>query len=239
MAVKSRRVRGDIFVDNVDFKRVAREFLKSAEAGSQPKSIEAALQAVAVWLGYPNLHAINVESLVNEDVASPMTSHESGVFGSTPYRLHPLVASGQVTPSAQCRITAERLIELVTSVCVQLCSAHSIRVDSEFAEDFLRLEYLEGFCWRDNSDFHNVDARHVAALQSYLLSIPGYNKSQVFDQRTDVTRYHQDVVTLIATPPYGWSMGGGHPYLDYLREASERRKSASSKQGARRQRSTT
>lgn len=101
MPTLSRRVRDTIFVDNVDFKRVAREYLKSADAGP-PGNLDEAMARAARWFGYPNLHALTQESAAAapDDKSPPLSA------SSPAYRIHPLVTTGQAVPSAHQRIRA-------------------------------------------------------------------------------------------------------------------------------------
>ena len=79
MPTSARRVRNTILVDNVDFKRVAREYLKTLSSSqgsanvepSAPASLNAAMEHVARWMGFPDLHALTVQSQAAEPQARP------------------------------------------------------------------------------------------------------------------------------------------------------------------------
>lgn len=207
MPTVSRRVRDTIFVDNVDFKRVARNFRKSAEQ-EPPRSLDEAMARVAMWFGYPSLHALVTESSHFDAPAVGRAPNTS--FGTSPYRLHPLVATGQVHPTAQERISAEALLEALTDTLVHLTSALDIHVDVDLAWEFLDLDFLEQFVFKDaRTTFGISSIPAVQALERYVRAIPGWRPERFQDHETPVGDAHRKVTSLIAVAPPGWSFGGG------------------------------
>jgi hypothetical protein len=89
MPVSSRREGDSIMVDGVDLKRAARNFRKmTAEAAWRPPQDQSqALEMMARCLGYPNLHAVTIESAGRKPfvyIADESPYSQTGVDGEPP-----------------------------------------------------------------------------------------------------------------------------------------------------------
>jgi hypothetical protein len=107
MPVHARREGDTLFVDNVDLKRAARNFLKKASSPDwrAPADINQAMEFVAAMLGYPNLNAVNEQAATPTVTATPAAP-----------------ASGAHVEVAQ---TARRLIDITKTLgSVQVASGY-------------------------------------------------------------------------------------------------------------------
>jgi len=115
MAVIPRREGDSIFVDGVDVKRAARTLRALAEAPQweAPRDLNAALEAVARMLGFPNLHALNASVQSPIAAASPngaATPLEPEVSTST-IQDYPATLTALVRDASRSFTLRKRLVE--------------------------------------------------------------------------------------------------------------------------------
>lgn len=207
MSTTSRRIRDSVFIDNVDFKRIARSYLKASTA-SPPKSLDDAMSQVALWCGYPNLHALNVESrAATEDLPPAAANGAAKDLPPTVYRLHPLVVTGQVQPPAHQRIAAEGLAEALSKALVQLRNDYNVPIDEDRAWAYLNLDILEVIAF-DLQKFFNgqvpgveLDYATSSQLVRYIRRLPGWEMDRLGKQHSPVIAAHNEVLALIVVDP--------------------------------------